>query len=157
MHKLLTSCTVDACSMVQSSVEKLLQMFVFDILDDLSLRCLHCCLHIEDLTPCCLPAMLLSVDERIDINLKYVARVLESTVQTSRATQIGDACSTSAAAMNTTLAMWLLQWYCNGGNASTCFDLMPVGLHAGGNTGASCSIARRCGCKMGLRGRAITW
>ena len=77
--------------MVRSSVEKLLQMFVFDILDDLSLRCLHCCLHIEDLTPCCLPAMLLSVDERIDINLKYVARVLESTVQTSRATQIGDA------------------------------------------------------------------
>ena len=72
--------------MVQSSVEKLLQMFVFDILDDLSLRCLHCCLHIEDLTPCCLPAMLLSVDERIDINLKYVARVLESTVPTSRAT-----------------------------------------------------------------------
>ena len=81
VHKLLTSCTVDACSMVQSSVEKLLQMFVVDILVDLSLRCLHCCLHIEDLTPCCLPAMLLSVDERIDINLKYVAPVLESTVQ----------------------------------------------------------------------------
>ena len=38
VHKLLTSCTVDACSMVQSSVEKLLQMFVFDILDDLGLR-----------------------------------------------------------------------------------------------------------------------
>ena len=151
VHKLLTSCTVDACSMVQSSVEKLLQMFVVDILVDLSLRCLHCCLHIEDLTPCCLPAMLLSVDERIDINLKYVARVLESTVPTSRATQIGDACSTGAAAMNTTLAMWLLQWYCNGGNASTCFDLMPVDLHAGGNTGASRGVARRCRRKMGLR------
>ena len=151
MHKLLTSCTVDACSMVQSSVEKLLQMFVFDILDDLSLRCLHCCLHIEDLTPCCLHALLLSEDVRVDTNLKYVARVLDSTVPTSRAARIGDACSTSAAAMNTTLAMWLLQWYCNGGNASTCFDLMPVDLHAGGNTGASRGVARRCRRKMGLR------
>ena len=157
VHKLLTSCTVDACSMVQSSVEKLLQMFVFDILVDLHLRCLLCCLHIADLTPCCLHALLLSVDVRVDTNLKYVARVLDSTVPTSRAAQIGDACSTSTAAMNTTLVMWLLQWYCNGGNASTCFDLMPVDLHAGGNIGASRSVTTQCSCKMGLRGRTITW